>query len=84
MGLISGLLTLPLAPLRGVVWLTERVAEQADAELYDEPAIRSRLYELQTAYEAGRIEEEAYEDAEAELLLRLRIAVERRRASRPS
>jgi hypothetical protein len=32
MGLISGLLTLPLAPVRGTAWIAERVQEQAEAE----------------------------------------------------
>ena len=39
MGLITGLLTLPLAPVRGTVWLAERIQEQAEDELYDESAI---------------------------------------------
>ena len=79
MGLISGLLTLPLAPVRGVVWITERVAEQAERELYGEDTIRAQLYELQAAYELGEMSEEELEEAETELLQRLRIAVERRR-----
>jgi len=29
-GLITGLLTLPLAPVRGTVWLAERIQEQAE------------------------------------------------------
>ena len=31
MGLIMGLLTLPLAPVRGTVWIAERLEEQAQA-----------------------------------------------------
>jgi hypothetical protein len=79
LGLISGLLTLPLAPVRGVVWITERVAEQADKELYGESTIRSQLYELQAAYEWGELSDEEFEAAENELLERLRISVARRR-----
>jgi Gas vesicle protein G len=70
-GLISGLLTLPLAPVRGTVWLAERIQEQAEAELYDEDAIRARLMELDEAREAGEIEEEEATQAEDELLERL-------------
>ena len=32
MGLITGLLTLPLAPVRGVAWVAEQVAEEAERE----------------------------------------------------
>jgi hypothetical protein len=31
MGLIIGLLTLPLAPVRGTIWLAERIQEQASS-----------------------------------------------------
>jgi len=34
-GLISGLLTLPLAPVKGAAWVAEQVADEADRELYD-------------------------------------------------
>ena len=53
MGLISALLTLPLAPVRGTVWIAERVEEQAESELYDESAIRAGLLELEVARETG-------------------------------
>lgn len=71
MGLITGLLTLPLAPVRGTVWLAERIQEQAEAELYDEDAIRARLMEIDSAREAGEIGEEEATQAEDELLERL-------------
>ena len=34
MGLITGLLTLPLAPVRATGWIAERLLEQAEGELY--------------------------------------------------
>ena len=71
MGLISGLLTLPLAPARGTVWLAERIQEQAEYELYDEDAIRAQLMEIDEARQAGEIDEEAARLAEDELLERL-------------
>ena len=40
MGLITGLITLPLAPVRGTAWLAERLLEQAEAEYYSEERIR--------------------------------------------
>jgi hypothetical protein len=75
-GLISGLLTLPLAPVRGTVWLAERIQEQAEAELYDEDAIRARLMEIEAAREAGEISEEEATQAEDHLLERLIAARE--------
>lgn len=71
MGLITGLLTLPLAPVRGTAWVAERLVEQAEAELYDERAIRSQLMEIQTAREAGAIADDEATRAEDELLQRL-------------
>jgi hypothetical protein len=72
-GLISGLLTLPLAPVRGTVWLAERIEEQAENELYDETAIRAALLELEEARESGELEEAEIDDAENALLERLMV-----------
>jgi hypothetical protein len=71
MGLITGLLTLPLAPVRGVAWITEKVAEQAEAELYDEASITRELAELDAAHEHGEISQETYDAYADELLDRL-------------
>jgi hypothetical protein len=76
-GLITGLLTLPLAPVRGTVWLAERIQEQAEQELYDEDAIRAQLMELEEARQSGAYDEEelaAAEDALIERLLASRAA----------
>jgi Gas vesicle protein G len=71
MGLITGLLTLPLAPVRGTVWLAERIQEQAENELYDESAIRVGLLELEGARDAGELSEQEIDEAENVLLERL-------------
>jgi hypothetical protein len=71
MGLITGLLTLPLAPVRGTVWIAERVKEQAEGELYDEEAIQEQLMELQALHDAGEIGDDELAMAEDELLERL-------------
>jgi uncharacterized membrane protein len=73
MGLITGLLTLPLAPVRGVAWITEKVAEQAEAELYDEAKITRELAALDEARAQGEIGEEDYDAYADELLDRLEI-----------
>jgi Gas vesicle protein G len=67
---------LPLAPVRGTVWLAERIQEQAEAELYDEDAIRAQLMDIEAAREAGEISEEEATQAEDQLLERLIAARE--------
>ena len=74
MGLISGLLTLPLAPVRGTGWVAERLLEQAEAEFYDERVIRAQLLDIEAAREASAIDEEEAARAEDELLERLLAA----------
>jgi Gas vesicle protein G len=71
MGLISGLLLLPLAPVRGTVWIAERIYEQAESEYNDEGAIRAQLMEIERAREAGEIDEPTAAEAEDILLERL-------------
>jgi hypothetical protein len=75
-GLISGILMLPLAPVRGTVWLAERIQEQAENELYDESAIRAELFELEEARSAGELSDEEVDAAEDALL---EVLVEARR-----
>jgi gas vesicle protein GvpG len=72
MGLVTGLLTLPLAPARGLAWVIEQVVEEADAQLYDPRRIRAELAEAEAALERGELDEPAYEAIERELLGRLR------------
>jgi len=63
-GLFTGLITLPLAPVRGVAWLGEQVLDQATQEASDPDQIRRQLTELEEAEAAGEIT--AAERAEAE------------------
>jgi len=71
MGLITGLLTLPLAPVRGTVWLAEVIQEHAESQLYDESAIMAGLAELESARESGAYDEDEIEEAENVLVERL-------------
>ena len=72
MGLITGLLTLPLAPVRGLAWVFEQVVDEAEAQLHDPVRIRAELAEAEAALERGDIDEPTYEAMERELLDRLR------------
>lgn len=58
MGLFTALLTLPVSPVRGVVWLSERVLDQAKAEYYRPAEIYERLAEIDAARAAGEISED--------------------------
>jgi cytochrome c-type biogenesis protein CcmH/NrfG len=74
-GLITGLLTLPLAPVRATAWVAEQVRAQAEREYYDEERIRDRLTEVDEARAAGVIdgaEAARMEDELLELLLEAR------------
>jgi hypothetical protein len=71
MGLLTGLLTLPLAPVRGTVWIAEKLEEQARAELLDETAIHSALLELDALRQTGELDEAEIAAAEDELIERL-------------
>jgi hypothetical protein len=35
MGMLTALVTLPLAPVRGVAWVAEQLLDEAESELYD-------------------------------------------------
>jgi hypothetical protein len=76
MGLLTGILTLPLAPLRGTLWVAEQVAEQAARELGDETTLRRRLAEAERDFELGLVSLEEYEAIEDELLERLELVRE--------
>jgi hypothetical protein len=71
MGLLTGLLTLPLAPVRGTVWIAERLMEEAERELGDENAVRRRLTELEVRHELGEISDEELAEAQDVLLVQL-------------
>jgi hypothetical protein len=71
MGLITGLLTLPLAPVRGVAWVAEQVAEEAERELYDEGRIMRELAAVELAHDAGEIDDDTLAEQVDALLERL-------------
>jgi hypothetical protein len=74
MGLFTGLLTLPLAPVRGVAWIAEQVTQEIERELYDEDNIRRELLQLELDYEDGEIGEEERQEREDLLMERLALS----------
>jgi hypothetical protein len=73
LGLLTGLLGLPLAPVRGVVWLAEQIRDHAEEQFYDPVRIRAQLERVDEARRAGEISEEEAVELENELLQRLMV-----------
>jgi chorismate mutase len=70
-GLLTGLLTLPLAPVRGVLWMAEQIREHAEEQYYDPSRIRAQLERIDEARQSGELSEEEADELENELLQRL-------------
>jgi Gas vesicle protein G len=79
-GIVTSLLTLPLAPVRGVAWIAEQLGAEAERELHgDAETVRRELSELQHERAFGEIDDHEYAEREAALLAKL--AALRRRDS---
>ncbi|MEU5534437.1 gas vesicle protein GvpG [Streptomyces sp. NPDC020362] len=84
MGLLTQILTFPLAPVRGVGWVVDRVVEAAEREYYDPEPVERELAALEKALLAGHIDQKTFEEHEELLLDRLEeIAAYRRGDSAP-
>jgi hypothetical protein len=68
MGLVTGLLTLPLAPIRGTVWVAEQLAAEAERQLRESRSPRRRLLEAERRLELGLLTVEEYEAIEEDAL----------------
>jgi hypothetical protein len=60
-----------LSPLKGLVWLGEKINEVAEKEVSDEGRIKEKIMELQLRFELDEIHEDEYTRRETELLDRL-------------
>ena len=79
MGLITGLLTLPVAPLRGTVAVAEQVLRAAEDEFYDPGRIRAQLDDVERRRESGELTDDEAMAWEDELIERLMAAPRRPR-----
>jgi chorismate mutase len=80
MGLLTGLLGLPLAPVRGTIAVADQVFKQAEDEYYDPARIRQQLEEVDRQRESGAISEDeaiAWEDELVERLMNRPARLER-------
>ncbi|WP_260636984.1 gas vesicle protein GvpG [Streptomyces angustmyceticus] len=71
MGLITQLLTLPVAPVRGTVWVLDQVLLTAEREHYDPAPVLEELALLEQQLLDGTIGPEEFDSREDELLDRL-------------
>ena len=71
MGFLTGLLSLPLAPVRGTVWVAEQVMRQAEREFYDPASIRRQLEDVDRLRAEGALSDGEVEAIEDELVQRL-------------
>jgi hypothetical protein len=74
MGLFSGLLLLPLAPVRGVVWLGEQLEREAERQWSDPGLVRQELAEVEAAYAAGELTADERDERQDALVARLLAA----------
>jgi hypothetical protein len=70
-GLVSEVLLLPFAPVRGSAWVIGQVLDEAERIYYDPATVRSELARLEDLLESGEIDEEEFDRREDELLDRL-------------
>ncbi|GAA0504012.1 hypothetical protein GCM10011581_25660 [Saccharopolyspora subtropica] len=77
MGLITGLLTLPMAPVRGAVWVARQLKQQAEQEYYNPAVIRQQLAEVDDAHAAGELTDEQRDELQRQLLGRIYEAQQR-------
>ena len=73
MGLITGILGLPLAPVRGTIAAAEQIRRQSEAEFYDPATIRAQLEEVDRQRVAGELSDEEATAWEDELVERLMV-----------
>ena len=77
MGLITEVLLLPFAPVRGGLWAVRQVVTEAERQYYDPAVVRTELARLEQRLEAGEIDDGEFDRLEDELLDRLEISLQR-------
>ena len=66
---LRGLLLAPVTlPVKGLLFVFEKIAEAVDQERLNEDKVQGLLMELELRYELGEISEEEYLEREEELL----------------
>ncbi|MEU6533242.1 gas vesicle protein GvpG [Streptomyces sp. NPDC046928] len=71
MGLLTEILLLPVAPVRGTLWVAEQLRREAERQACDPRWVQARLAALNRDLDDGLIDEAAFEAEEERLLARL-------------
>jgi hypothetical protein len=71
MGVLTGVLLLPLAPVRGVTWIAEVLFDEADREITASESPVRALEDLAAATANGEISAADAEALEAEIIERM-------------
>jgi hypothetical protein len=66
--LITGILLLPLAPVRGVVWVSEQIRDEVNRQHHDPGVIARELREVDEKRKRGELSEEQAAAREQELI----------------
>lgn len=82
MGLITGILGLPVAPLRGAVAAADAVYKEAEDQFYDPGRIRRQLEDVERRRQEGELTDEEAAAWEDELVERLLVARDRPKRER--
>ena len=76
-GLVTGLVTWPLAPVRGAIWVAEKVEEEAERQWFDPALIQRELDDVAERRNSGELSAEEADALEDDLVQRLLDAAER-------
>jgi hypothetical protein len=69
-GLISALVLLPIAPVKGVFWVAGKITDEANRRYYSEGAIVSEMRRVEELRRSGELSEEEAAAREEQLLQR--------------
>ncbi len=73
MGILGRILSLPVrGPLEGVLWVAQKIEQEANAGQWDQGKVIGALSELELELDLGKIDLDEYDAREASLLHRLK------------
>ncbi|RMI29001.1 gas vesicle protein GvpG [Nocardia stercoris] len=71
MGLLTWVVSLPFAPVRGVIWVSELIQDEVEQQLHDPKNLRRELEEIDRAVATGELSPDEAEQVQQEVLDRM-------------
>ena len=68
MGLIKELLLLPVAPIRGTLWVAERISDEVEQQEFSGEAAVRKIDRIESAKERGELDEREAAERQDEIL----------------